>query len=348
MRISLMMGATAMALSSAATAQEFCRPAPVLAELPPEPGEQQSQLRHGARIVPASYSADPSPDEQICPDGSIIPIDETCPPPPPPPPPPPEPERGGGYVEGESIVVTGTRRSSSSAESPAPVAVSDVGSTSMPVPPGRRPQPYPRAGLLTAGDHDDLLNPELYAYYVRNAQQELGDRITSLPVLDTRSAVTIEVKDRRGRAVALAPVTVTCSDGNALAFTTQADGRVVLFPALDRLSDRIRIDAAGDERVVLIGSGDQTQNFTQSAAAAPVRKMDLMIALDATGSMGDEIAFLKAELKGIMQALQSRHQALDLRIEVEALEDVACRRREGLDVGVEVLADVVLVSEQLD
>lgn len=39
-------------------------------------------------------------------------------------------------------------------------------------------------------------------------------------------------------------------------------------------------------------------------------------------------------------------QALDLGVEVEALEDVARRGRERLDVGVEVLADVILVAQQ--
>ena len=39
-------------------------------------------------------------------------------------------------------------------------------------------------------------------------------------------------------------------------------------------------------------------------------------------------------------------QALDLAGEVEALEDVARRRREGLQIGVEVLADVVLVAQE--
>jgi hypothetical protein len=40
-------------------------------------------------------------------------------------------------------------------------------------------------------------------------------------------------------------------------------------------------------------------------------------------------------------------QALDLGIEIEALEDVAGRRRKALDVGVEVFANMVLVAKQL-
>jgi hypothetical protein len=40
-------------------------------------------------------------------------------------------------------------------------------------------------------------------------------------------------------------------------------------------------------------------------------------------------------------------EPVDLRRELEALEDVAHRRRERLDVGAQVLADVVLVAHQL-
>jgi hypothetical protein len=40
-------------------------------------------------------------------------------------------------------------------------------------------------------------------------------------------------------------------------------------------------------------------------------------------------------------------EPVDLRVEVEALEDVAHRRRERLDVLAQVLADVVLVAHQL-
>lgn len=40
-------------------------------------------------------------------------------------------------------------------------------------------------------------------------------------------------------------------------------------------------------------------------------------------------------------------KSLDVGVEVEALEDVARRVREALDVGAEVLADVGLVAQQL-
>lgn len=45
---------------------------------------------------------------------------------------------------------------------------------------------------------------------------------------------------------------------------------------------------AGAQRTLDI-SGGQQQTLVARTTAAPVRKFDLMIALDSTGSMGDEI-----------------------------------------------------------
>jgi len=57
----------------------------------------------------------------------------------------------------------------------------------------RPPENAPPAGLLTAGDHDDLLNPLLYARYVARAARDLGQTVSGLPRVDTRRALTISV-----------------------------------------------------------------------------------------------------------------------------------------------------------
>ena len=47
-----------------------------------------------------------------------------------------------------------------------------------------------------------------------------------------------------------------------------------------------------------------------------------MIALDTTGSMGDEIAFLKAELRSILANISRRHPGLDIRVGLVAYRDI--------------------------
>jgi hypothetical protein len=204
----------------------------------------------------------------------------------------------------------------------APVAVTDGrvveaerSASVMPLPRPYPPRPQPQAGLLTAGEHDDLLNPELYADYVRRSN--LGQAIQDLPRLDTDRVLTVTVKDRAGRPVPFAPVELFCADGGKLEFKTTADGTVTFFPDLDRLGREVRIRTSGEElRPVTIARsrGGQRVDFTVDRAAAAPRKLDLVLTIDTTGSMGDEIRFLQAELRAIVDALRARHRQLDLRV----------------------------------
>ena len=185
----------------------------------------------------------------------------------------------------------------------------------MPPPPRRPPPPRPQSGLLTAGEHDDLLNPELYASYLRRAN--LGQQMPDLPRLDTSRVLTVAVKDRSGRPVPFAPVELACADGGRLRLATTADGTVSFFPELDRLGQRVWLRAGQDEwREVAIaaGGGGQQVQFTQRSDAVGPKKLDLMLVIDTTGSMSDEIRYLQAELASILSSLRQRHPGLDIRV----------------------------------
>ena len=186
--------------------------------------------------------------------------------------------------------------------------------SSAPMPPGPR-LPRPQSGLLTAGEHDDLLNPELYAAYV--ARSNVGQGGAQVPVLDTARLFTVEVRDRAGRAMPFETVELRCADGNSIALDTVADGSAVFFPELDRLSDRVWVRASGGEwrSATISGApGGQTLRITGEKQAQAVKKLDLALVIDVTGSMGDEIRFLQAELESIVTALAKRHPQLDIRV----------------------------------
>jgi len=190
------------------------------------------------------------------------------------------------------------------------------------LPPGRPyPQPQPQSGILTAGEHDDLLNPELYAAYV-NRSGDLGQEVRNLPRVDTMRVVTVKVSDRNGQPVPFADVVVTCSDGNSITMATQADGSAVFFPGLDRLSERVTVSAkkAGSviaaARPVLVADapGGQTVGLTANQTAVKATKLDLMLVVDTTGSMGDEIRYLQSELRSIISSITAKHRDLDIRV----------------------------------
>jgi uncharacterized protein YegL len=219
--------------------------------------------------------------------------------------------------------VTGTRTPRPNLSSTAPVTV--VGSVaSAPASPERRGggrEPLP-SGQLSAGDHDDLLNPELYADYVGKYLQ--SGEVEGIPFVDTRQVLTVAVQDESGRPAPFANVTLTCADGNSLSLTTLADGTAAFFPLLDRLGRQVRLSVgSGPPRVVDLSGrvGGQRQVVTLPGGAAAVRRFDLAVVLDTTGSMGDEIEFLKNELRAIVRHLQDSHPDLDIRMALVAYRD---------------------------
>ncbi|WP_249339998.1 vWA domain-containing protein [Sphingopyxis sp. L1A2A] len=314
--------------------QGFCRTADPLPRLDPEAQQPRQQAngvtktkRGGARDRDASLASEPAPP----------------PPPPPPAPPPPLASVAPGYGDVDDaadVIVSGSRSSLPAYVSPSPattISADDAGEArsvappvtkssadariAPPYPPRPYPRPQPQSGVLTAGEHDDLLNPELYAAYV-NRSGDLGQEVRSLPRVDTTRVVTVKVNDRSGQPIPFADVVVTCSDGNSITMATQADGSAVFFPGLDRLSERITVSArkAGrtiaDARPVLVANaaGGQLVGLTANQAATKVTKLDLMLVVDTTGSMGDEISFLRSELRSIISSITAKHRDLDIRI----------------------------------
>jgi len=286
--------------------QGFCRNADPLPDIGQERDWQAEQDRRDREAARSEYSGgDHMVRDEAVRDEAVTML--VVPPPLSPAPPPPAMASGG---EEGKISVTSTRRDLPLMDSP----------IAMPSPPRPYPQSQPQSGLLTAGEHDDLLNPELYAAYVRRSN--LAQRISDLPRVDTLNVVTVKVADASGRAIPFAEVRVTCSDGGSITMATQADGTAIFFPGLDRLSERINVSARQDGRIIaatrpaLISSksGGQTIGLTADTTDTRVEKLDLMFVIDTTGSMGDEIRYLQSELRTIIANVTDKHRGIDIRL----------------------------------
>lgn len=232
-------------------------------------------------------------------------------------PPPPSAVYGADRDEGTElgeVVVTGSRIPAEGAaptEGDARIAAS---TPVAPTPPRSTPPATPRAaqaGILTAGDYDDLLNPTWYADYVGRYLQE--QNVRDLPWVDTRQAITVSVRDSEGRPAPFVEVSVSRPQGEPLRLRTLADGTVVLFPALDNLGRTAEITVEGRTRRLTVGPDSRVEIRTARRAAA-IRAFDLLMVVDATGSMGDEMEYLKRELASIMASLAERHPGVDTRI----------------------------------
>jgi Mg-chelatase subunit ChlD len=195
---------------------------------------------------------------------------------------------------------------------PPPVIIEPPAMPTNPVP--------PQSGLLTAGDVDDLLNPAQYAAYAGRFLQVSGQ---SLPFYDTRSRVVIRVVDARGRPVPFAQTDVG-RPGAPLHLVTAADGTASFYPRADRIPQKTTVavsGTAGSARKPVALSASRLIEITLPGLAAAPRAMDLALVIDTTGSMGDEMEYIQAELDTIVARLKRNAGQLDLRIGVVLYRD---------------------------
>lgn len=183
-----------------------------------------------------------------------------------------------------------------------------------------RSKVQPQSGLLTAGDVDDLLNPQQYAAYAGRFLQASGQ---SLPFYDTRSRIVIRVVDARGRPVPFAKTEVS-RPGAPLHLVTAADGTASFYPRADRIPHKTTVavnGSAGAARKAVALSNGRLIDVTLPGLAAAPRAMDLALVIDTTGSMGDEMDYIQAELDTIVARLKRNVGQLDLRIGVVLYRD---------------------------
>jgi len=234
------------------------------------------------------------------------------------------PEAGIGGDTGSGDAIRGTETDATAASSPVSADIATGGSaggsvgTSLPLSPIR----LTPVGLLTAGDYDDHLNPYLYQNYASDYLRHRGQWIDT-PRLDFNNRIHVEVVNMNGAPYADATVEVDAGARQHITLHTGANGKTSLYTDLDTLPanfnlrvtgtdgtkvekniDLQKASKAGEIRVILAADNETRQ---AAPVAAPI---DLMFAIDTTGSMGDELRFLQAELSNIINAITQQQSGI--------------------------------------
>lgn len=169
-----------------------------------------------------------------------------------------------------------------------------------------------QAGLLTAGDWDDNLNFGFYLDYLSSYLQRAGQTAR----FDPSDRVVITVVDADGQPVPGARVQVVQEEATLLDALVGTDGRVLFFPGEDGATDGQPLSvvieppagSANPDSVTHSGLVAD-EDWLLSVAAADARLpdiLDLAFVIDATGSMSDELEYLKAEVRAISERIRSR------------------------------------------
>ena len=192
--------------------------------------------------------------------------------------------------------------------------------------------PLASAAELTAGDLDDNLNFHAYSAWAQRLQ---GER-PSLPALNITDRVTVRVVDSGGSPVSRAAVSIGVPDEQEPRLTLPAgtDGVLRFFPALDvnatarefTLSARAPDGPAASSQVALdLDAPPENRTLTltlDAAVASAPEALDLMIVLDTTGSMADELNYLKTQLGSIIENVTLEHGSVDIRFSLVVYRDI--------------------------
>ncbi len=195
--------------------------------------------------------------------------------------------------------------------------------------PGDPVEPYPgwdiqpQAGLLTGGEWNDNSHWDFWKglygsnNYGADWDSYLGEWRTGA---ECRAAVLI--RDSAGNPVAGAQV-----EGMGYSAVTDNRGMAYLFWEESRTQDYgggISVSAPGGQKQTFPAdiTGDCELEFTLDGEATHAAKtLDLMIMCDTTGSMGDELEYLKEELEDVVERIREDNANIPVRLSVNFYRD---------------------------
>ena len=166
-----------------------------------------------------------------------------------------------------------------------------------------------QSGTLTAGSFDDNLNPWAFDRFVAQAKRQPG--LASLAAAFAGQRTVLRVQDAQGRPVGGARVDI---DGKTM--TTRSDGRVVWVDGWDsgrQGQGRAKVRHGRASATLKLSSQlEQIVTLADTQGTLPSR-LDLALVVDATGSMGDELEYLKVELRDIASVVAKHFPGVDQR-----------------------------------
>ncbi len=160
------------------------------------------------------------------------------------------------------------------------------------------------AGKLTAGEVNDFAKWQLWKSYQQSAVS-----YQKIWRIEPLQRYTVQVKNQAGYPVANYPVSLTDTKGNTL-FQAVTDntgkaelwGELVVGSSSLVVSPRINGKAAEEWQTIIV----------DEPCDAP-EGVDVMFVFDATGSMGDELRYLQAEMKDVIARSKEATGGLNIR-----------------------------------
>ncbi len=154
----------------------------------------------------------------------------------------------------------------------------------------------PQSGTLTAGELKDNENYTAWKKLLDDGWNQLCADWE----LSTQNRVKVTAHTENGTPVTGAEVMLKAADsGKIFSAITNASGVAYVFYGADVVPQEITLIGMGEEHTVPFESDKASYDFVCIEAKAQT-KLDLMFMVDTTGSMGDELSYLKAEVQELI------------------------------------------------
>ncbi|MCH9034141.1 MAG: VWA domain-containing protein [Planctomycetes bacterium] len=178
-----------------------------------------------------------------------------------------------------------------------------------------------QSGTLTAGSFDDYLNLESYYEFASSISKPNSEQ--GMPDISLGEVVTIHVVDLAGEPIGNARVVVSVDDVQSqsqplIDIPTRSDGRTLFLTAMDGADDATDFTLTvyppdGSEAVVVPRNLDDPtwEIILPSTVSALPTQLDLAFVVDTTGSMSDELEYLKVEMDNIVATVVEEFPHVD-------------------------------------
>lgn len=172
-----------------------------------------------------------------------------------------------------------------------------------------------KAGMLTAGEINDFTKWDLWEDIAKEDLEEWQQHWQFKPL----ERYGLQLTNEKGFPIIDAEVALLDKNDKIIHETrTDNTGKAELWAALfqdessKKGSYKIKVTYDNQQKIVKkISSFQQGMNTLKLPTSCQTPKnLDIMMVVDATGSMGDELSYLKTELTDVIQQTQNKHKDL--------------------------------------
>jgi von Willebrand factor type A domain len=173
-----------------------------------------------------------------------------------------------------------------------------------------------QAGVVTAGEWNDLNN---WDFWTKVLQRDTINAFPDAWGFYTNDRISVLLKDASGKLLHDAIINLVYN-GTAITARTDNFGKAELFPGLhDKGFSPTTFSLTAEYAGQSFNLGSFTAAQTNITKSIPIAKtknnvLDVSFAVDATGSMGDEIYYLKNELFDVINRAGSQLAGMQIRM----------------------------------